>query len=219
MATIDKSLAVGIRKSYARTTTEALKQHIKNIQNPNTGAIDFEELLRRDNVLCGTRPRRPSLGMGGGRDLVFIDHADKTGELFFAFQMANKRGEVQDGRLAQLLMSVSLHAVESLYQRLKTLDWKRLGTELHPVGKWFFENMHVIEMEEEGYLVTPTGVFPVIRGPYKKSRTFSPGPHWLATTWIAQENLEDHTPHKRRVAEAVREVSGKGVQFVRLRDQ
>ena len=140
----------------------------------------------------------------------------KTGELLFCLQMVDKRGKPKVGSLARLMLLVSQHAVESLYQRLKTTEWKELKSELDPVGNWFFDNADIVAMEGDGYLVTPSGVFPVVHGRPIRSDSFTAFPYWVATTWIAKDHLEDHTPHKKRVAEAVRAVTGGGVQFVRL---
>lgn len=216
MAIVDKSLAVGLRRSYARNTDQDLGQHVKKTIKSGKDTVSFERLLGRGDVICGKRIRRPSPGTVAGADIVYIDHFQESGELLFSYDQIDKRGELLKGRLSRVLMAVSRHGVESLYQRLKTHEWKIVITELRSVGAWFFENMHVVAMEEEGFLVTPTGVFPVVRGSYEKNEQFEGKRHWVATTWISQANLEDHTPYKLRVAEAVRAASGKGVHFFKL---
>jgi hypothetical protein len=38
-------------------------------------------------------------------------------------------------------------------------------------------------------------------------------PEWLATTWISFDGLEDHTPYKKKVAEAARKARRDGLTF------
>ena len=217
MATIDKSLAAGLRKSYARDTAKDVSQQVDaalNSAKPHMWGI--QSAAKKLNTLCAEHPRRPSSGSGAGTDIVYIDCSKARGVLLFILDKVNKNGLHTVGVPGRLLLSVSQHGVESLYQRLRTTEWDVVMNELRPVGAWLLENSHIVAMEEEGYLSTPTGVFPILRGAKKLSKQLDGRSYWLATTWISQANLEDHTPHKRRVAEAVRAVSGKGVQFVKI---
>ena len=216
MAIVDKSLAVGLRHSYARNSNEILDRHVNKMLKAGTDTLSFEQMLERNELICAKRRRGPAPGTVAGTDIVYIDHDREDGTLLFCFDMLDKHGEWLEGSSGRLLMTLSRHAVESLYQRLKTHDWKIVVNELRPVGIWFFENGHIVAIEEEGFLVTPSGVFPVVRGPRVKDDQLDGIRHWVATTWLSQAALEDHTPHKRRVAEAVRALGGTGIQFFKL---
>ena len=217
MVTINKSLAAGIRKSNARDMIQEIRDRGNALLKASKAhQFSYEVGLRRMDMLCAIRRRRPNAGARAGNDLLFVDYDSSDSMLLFKYEEVDKRGRPIKKDSDRVLMAVSQHATESLYQRLRTFEWADVIGELRPVGAWLLENLHTVVMEKEGYLVTPTGVFPVVRGYKDAVYQVDDVPNWLATTWISQANLEDHTPHKRRVAEAVRAVSGKGVQFVKI---
>jgi hypothetical protein len=170
-----------------------------------TGKEDvFAKMLNDGGVLAAKSRRPPKAGLQGGFDIAYVDHARDGGELNILLDAVDKRGELINSQPARLLLHVTRHAVESIYQRIRTTDWVMVVNELKPVAGWLAENIHVVAMEAEGLLLTPNGVSPVVRGERFKNKEFDGSFHWVATTWISDEALEDHTPHKQRVASAVR---------------
>jgi hypothetical protein len=211
---INASFAGALRRTYAREMGRALDANIDHALL--TGKQDvFVKMLKDGGVLADKSRRPPQPGLPGGFDIVYVDHSRDGGDLHVVLDAVDKRGELIDSQPARLLLHMTHHAVESIYQRLRTTQWTTVVNELKPVASWLGQNIHVVAMEAEGWLLSPNGASPVLRGERFKTKEFDGSFHWVATTWISDEGLEDHTPHKLRVASAVRKARQAGDTFTR----
>jgi len=80
------------------------------------------------------------------------------------------------------------------------------------LSRWLLEHIDEVVAAEKGLLLTCNGVLPVIQCE-QYVPPFSLRDEWLATTWISFDGLEDHTPQKKRVADAARKARREGLTF------
>ena len=134
-----------------------------------------------------------------------------SGEFIIVMFPCDKR-RVRTKLPARMLLHISIHATEALFQRLRTQDAGVVQAELRPIGAWLLENLDAIGLEGEGYLLSPSGVFPIAMGKPFRSERLLADCFWDATTWIADTGLSDNSELKRRIAEAVRQARSQGMQ-------
>src|SRR5205807_8818106 len=140
------SFAAALRRTYAREMRRARAARLDHALR--TGKQDvFVKMLQDAGVLAGKSRRAPRAGLAGGSDIVYIDHTgDESGQLTIVIDAVDKRGELIDTQPGRLLLGVTRHAVESLYQRLRTTDWRGVVGEIKPVACWMAQNLHVVAM-------------------------------------------------------------------------
>lgn len=210
---IDKSLAQGLRRSHARQTSYQLTEF--SVAALKMGAeVNALRFLERFGLFCGKRRRKPVPNFAAGWEVVFIDHTVETGQLRFVEHSIDRRGFLMVKRQPTLLLQLSQHATESMYQRLKTTDPRAVISEAKPIGVWLVENSHLVRSEEKGLLVSPNGVFPIVRGDLASHPILDERCYWLATTWISFDGMEVHTPMKARLAHTVKSARAEGLVFV-----
>lgn len=211
---INSSFAAALRRGKSRESGEqslsAFRRAIKG------GRLNYHEILEQTDLLAGMHRRGPKPGLVSGYELATIEVNSKDGSHNVFVVSVDKRGEIIWDRYSRLLLHVTQHATESMYQRLRTTDRHVVLRELKPTADWLSQNSHMVALEEEGLLLTPGGVFPVVRGPAFFAEETDGRYSWDATTWISDEGLEDHTPQKRRLAQAARKARAEGQTFVPL---
>ena len=97
-------------------------------------------LMRERDSLLATRRRAPSQGLSAGFDVVELMPVEISGELALALDQCDKRGLPILSKPPRLLLELSKHATESLYQRLRTLTPDLVIGELRRVGDWLLHN-------------------------------------------------------------------------------
>src|SRR6266542_1768753 len=135
---ITTSLAQGLRRQHARDSDNRLQAFMD--QNKRN-SVNFLNLFRSDGSLAAQRRRPPSQGVPAGWDIVAFMTVPDSGEFVFSLHRCDKRRLPISKVPARVLLHISMHGTEALFQRLRTLDARAVQAELRPVGGWLLENL------------------------------------------------------------------------------
>jgi hypothetical protein len=202
--------ARGLCRQYARERSQTTQVLIEKCRRGKGKSV--LRLLRDRKQVFATRRRPPSQDFPAGIDTVELMTKSDSGALALMLDHGDKYGIPILSTSMRLLLELSKHATESLYQRLRTYRADVVIDELRPVGKWLLDNLWAIGLVDDGLFLTPTGVFPVTRGEPFKTKDVDGRYHWIAPTWIADAGLAENGQRKRRVADTVRSARAKGLR-------
>lgn len=209
---ISEGHARGLRRQMAHDAAQKLARSLIAMRRTHGkfGPIDHVKSI---GGYCGEHRRPPQPGLPGGYDTVELSPHPMSGEFqFIHVQLDRRRWPLPDSKSKdRLLLHVSRHATESLFQRLRTTDDDALRSELRPVGSWLLHNLPSIGLASDGYLLSPSGVFALRSGEPFCSDDLNGKYHWIATTWIADRGLADNTDRKERIANAVQRARAEGL--------
>jgi hypothetical protein len=209
---INSSFASALRRGKSREWPGDLQSYLQRLKGKK---LVFHKMLQAAGLLARMQRRGPKPGLVAGFDVVWVEMNSNDGSLNCFVQAVDKRGETVSDHRSLILLHVTQHAVESMFQRLRTTDRNAVLAELKPVACWLAENRHTVAMEEAGLVLTEHGVFPVVRAPAVFDDEVDGRYCWDAPTWIADAGLDDHTPQKRRIAEAVKRARQRGEMFIK----
>ena len=204
--------ARGLRNQSARDASAEL---VPVMEDARRGKLPNSlRFLHKHNRFAGQRRRPPAPGKPGGLDVIEMNWHREWAVLRLMMLPLDKHGFIVAKLPDRLLLQLTKHATDSLFQRLRTIDSAVVEAELRPVGNWLLKNLIEIGMTSDGYLLTPSGVLPVKHGPTWAGRDpdTDASCFWEATTWISDHGLEDHTVFKKRLADAVRKARGCGTR-------
>jgi len=173
-------------------------------------------VLKSNGLVASIHRRPPSQSHPAGNDVLLLDASGANGEMAIFMSEFDKHGQPLKGQQLRMLLWLTQHAVESLFQRLKTTNPSAVFEELRSISSWLYANRWNIGIYE-GILLTRSGFFLVYPASTFAEPKIDRRPHWDATTWVSDGQMEDHTPGKSRIAAAVRNARENGmvVGFVR----
>jgi hypothetical protein len=209
-SSFDKGLAAGLRRGTGKRANKLIDEMYERFDHGEKRSP--LTVLQANGFVSSIHRRPPSQGKPAGQDVLIIDATGANGETAIVLGEFDKRGRPLRRQFFRMLLCLTQHAVESLFQRLRTTSSSPVFDELRSLSPWVYEHRRDVGVGE-GILLSRSGFFLVL--PASPLLSIEAGlnglQHWDATTWIADGGMEDHTPGKRRVAVAVRRARERGM--------